>query len=575
MNAMKRISKILTIAGIALMAASCMDLDPQAQLSDAQVWSTASNFKLFTNQYYSWTRDFKGSTTATYMNGFNDGVHTDTRSDLICEPNVNVYSQGTYTIPATDANYNTLYKRIYYTNLFLKKAASFSPQSDIAEAMGETYFFRAYLYFELVQLYGDVIYTSEPLDIDSEVLYGKRTDRLTVINNCVADLENAIELLPDTPSEDGRVCKYTAYAFLSRVALYEGTWQKYHNGSTDTSLLDKAAKAANEVIESEKYELFFSSTLGGRDSYRYMFILENVDCNPAKLTKADNKEYILARRHDETLKYIGSNITHGALNNAYYITRKLANMYRCQDGLPIDKSPLFKGYSSATSEFDNRDNRMNGTMMKNDQAYWNNDGKWRTTWTDADLANSLTASTRVNSGYANYKWATERQVDDNYESYDYPVIRYAEVLLNYAEAVYERDGSISDADLDKSLNKVRARSNPDMVKLSNSLVSTNSLDMLQEIRDERSVELILEGFRIDDLKRWKTAETEMPMNLTGVLYTGTWYAANWTNQTRPIDTDGCILLYDGRQWSEKNYLYPLPSDEIQLNPELGQNEGWN
>ena len=570
---MKRIINILSIAAAALFASACMDLSPKAQLSDAQVWSSPANYSLFANQFYGWTRDFQGS---DYMCSWTDGVHSDTRSDLVATPNLNVYSAGSNSIPSTDGNYGTLYKRIYYTNLLLKNAAEFEPKADIAIPMGEAYFFRAYFYFELVQIFGDVIYTDTPLDMDSEKLYGKRNDRLEVIRHCVDDLKKAAELLPEMPTEDGRVAKGAANAFLSRVALYEGSWQKFHNNNASAAneLFATAAAAAKAVIDSKAYSLFYSDALGGKDSYRYMFILENTDCNPAKLTKADNKEYIFSHRHDEATKKIGTNITHGAQNSGVYVTRKLADMYRCQDGLPIAKSPKFQGYTGQNTEFADRDNRMNATLLRHGQKYWNNDGKWRTTWTVADEENALTCDRRSQSGYINNKWATERQVDDTNEGYDYPVIRYAEVLLNYAEAVYEQGESISDADLDLSLNLVRQRSNPDMVKLSNSLVSANGLSMRDEIRAERTVELALEGFRVDDLKRWKTAETEMPQNLRGIPMTG-WFATNWTNQTRPLDADGCIILYDGRVWAEKNYLYPIPSDELQLNPELGQNKGWN
>lgn len=570
---MKRIINILSIAAAALFASACMDLSPKAQLSDTQVWSQASNFSLFANQFYGWTRDFQGS---DYMSSWTDGVHSDTRSDLVATPNLNVYSAGSNSIPSTDGNYKTLYKRIYYTNLLLKNAAEFEPKADIAIPMGEAYFFRAYFYFELVQIFGDVIYTDTPLDMDSEKLYGKRDDRLEVIRHCVDDLKKAVELLPEMPTEDGRVAKGAANAFLSRVALYEGSWQKFHNGNASAAneLFATAAAAAKAVIDSKAYSLFYSDALGGKDSYRYMFILENTDCNPAKLTKADNKEYIFSHRHDEATKKIGTNITHGAQNSGVYVTRKLADMYRCQDGLPIAKSPKFQGYTGQNTEFADRDNRMNATLLRHGQKYWNNDGKWRTTWTAADEDDALTCDRRSQSGYINNKWATERKVDDTNEGYDYPVIRYAEVLLNYAEAVYEQGESISDADLDLSLNLVRQRSNPDMVKLSNSLVSANGLSMREEIRAERTVELALEGFRVDDLKRWKTAETEMPQNLRGIPMTG-WFATNWTNQTRPLDADGSIILYDGRVWAEKNYLYPIPSDELQLNPELGQNKGWN
>lgn len=575
MKMKRHILKITAALGTVLMAGSCLNFDPEAQMSDAQVWDKADNFALFANEFYEWTRDFRGSTSVTYMNGISDGPHSDLRSDLLCEATVNVWSAGTNSIPATDPNYNNLYKRIYYTNLLLEKAAGFADADAISEAVAEAYFFRAYLYFELVQLYGDCILLHEPVDIDSERLYGARDNRLTVINACIQDLKDAAALLGDTPSESGRICRYTAYALLSRIALYEGTWQKYHNNADAAvdALLREAADAAQEVMDSERYSLFYSSELGGRDSYRYMFVLENVQCNPAGLTKSANSEYIFARCHDEVLKPIGLNISHAGNNNTWYPTKKLVDLYRCQDGLPIDKSPLYmdenKG-EDANWDFTNRDNRMNAVLMRNGQTCWNNDQP-RTSWEAGE--SGQTASRRVNSGYASYKWVTERSVADGSEGYDYPVIRYAEVLLNYAEAVYELNGTITDDQLDASLNLVRHRSNPDMEPLSNDLVAANGLDMLEEIRAERTVELFLEGFRVDDLKRWKTAESEMPQDLLGIEYSGTWYEANWTSQTRPLE-NGYILLYNDREWTEKNYLLPLPSDELQLNPELKQNPGW-
>ena len=166
---------------------------------------------------------------------------------------------------------------------------------------------------------------------------------------------------------------------------------------------------------------------------------------------------------------------------------------------------------------------------------------------------------------------------DAMEGYDYPVIRYAEVLLNYAEAVYERDGRISDADLDISLNPVRRRANPNMPKLSNAFVSTNGLSMEEEIRRERTVELYLEGFRVDDLKRWNTAVQTMNLPLLGVKYTGTEFQSNWGSANHPNqlkDSEGCLIMDDNRQWTSKNLLYPIPSDQLQLNPNLGQNPGW-
>lgn len=551
---------------------SCMDLDPKADLGDNLVWSKADNFQLFANQFYGWTRDFQQG--ANYASGLSDGPHSDYRSDLVCTSSINTYSQGTNAIPATDGNYTTLYKRIYYTNLLLKNAEGFSDKGAIAAPMGEALWFRAYLHFELVQLYGNTQLLTEPLDMDSEKLYQERDDRGVVVDQIIKDLQQAATLLPSTPSAAGRLCKDAANALISRVALYEGTWQKFHNNNTSRAneLLTIAKNAADAVIAAGNFKLFYNETLG-KDSYRYMFILEDAACNPAGLQKKDNTEYIMTTRHRLDDK-MALNITHAMAGNVCYPTRKMANLYLCQDGLPITKSPLFQGYNQPTSEFQNRDNRMNGTMFYHGEKYWNNDGKWRTTWDDNDLADCLEVNVRSNSGYQTRKWAVERKVDDYYESMDYPVIRYAEVLLNYAEAAYEMNDNISDADLDKSLNLVRLRANPNMPKLSNSLVSSNGLNMREEIRRERTVELLLEGFRIDDLKRWATAPTEMAMDQLGVKFSGTWFETNWAAQARQLNNEGCIIMYTNRTWNDKLYLYPLPSDQLQLNPQLGQNPGW-
>ena len=575
-NILKYICVLCAICGLT----SCLDLDPKDSLGDNLVWNKADNFQLFANQFYGWTRDLGSGTN--YQNGISDGVHSDFRSDLLCASSVNTYSQGTNAIPDKDGNFTSLYKRIYYTNLLLKNAQDFEPQASIAAPMGEAYWFRAYLHFELVQIYGDAQLLTEPLDIDAEGLLGYRNPRGEVIDQCVSDLQHAAQLLPETPAEEGRLCKDAAYALLSRIALYEGTWQKFHNNDNTRAneLLGTAKDAARQVIDRQHYSLFYNESLVNpginniNQSYRYMFSLEDAgQCNPAGLQKAANTEYIVSHRHRDTDK-MTLNVTHAMMANAAYPTRKMANMYLCSDGLPIDKSPLFKGYTGATDEFQNRDARMDNTLLWHGEKYWNNDSKWRNTWTDADLSDCLTANARSNSGYQTQKWGVERNVADYYESIDYPVIRYAEVLLNYAEAAYEMGEQISDADLDISLNLVRCRVNPSMPKLSNNFVSINGLNMREEIRRERAVELFLEGFRIDDLKRWKTAEIEMPQDQLGVKMTGTWFESNWAAQARPLDADGCIVMYNGRTWSQKNYLYPLPQDQRQLNPNLSQNSGW-
>ena len=570
---MKYTLKAILVMALGCLTYSCLDLDPKDQIADGNYWQEASDFKLFANQFYGWTRDFSNSVY--------DAPHSDKRSDLILDKSgTNVYSNGTNSIPTGDNNYTDNYNRIRRTNILLQKAESYGNQSDIEQYIGEAKFFRAYCYFELLQLYGDVIITKKPLDVTDPEMKVARNDRSEVVDFMIQDLKDAAGQLPLTSAvENGRVGSEGAWAFLSRVALYEGTWQKFRgNEARGKELLDVAAKAAKEVINSKNFSLYTPAILGD-SAQKYMFILEDVKSNPAGLLKASNTEYIFSRRHDETLNPIGKNITKECLANAQQIAQKFAALYLCQDGLPIEKSSLylFKVDGIIAHEYQNRDNRMLYTLCVPGGYYWSNENS-RVNWT-SDAADKASASIKGyspanGSGYANQKWAAERKVQTNSEGYDYPVIRYAEVLLNYAEAVYERDDAISDDDLNISLNLVRNRINKSMPKLSNNLVTANGLNMREEIRRERTVELLYEGFRIDDLKRWKTAETEMPKDFLGIKWTGTEYATKWPNVSYAKNSDGYIILETGRKWESKHYLYPLPTDQLQLNPNLKQNPGW-
>jgi hypothetical protein len=574
MNKMKRIKiYLLMMLGLSITMTSCLDLDPQDQLADGNIWKSSNDFKYFANNFYGWTRDF------THI--YNDAPHSDLRSDLIIPLNgTNAFSHGNNSITESDGNYTGNYNNIRRTNLLLKNAANYTGNETIDQYVGEAYFFRAYCHFELVQLFGDIIIVKNVMDINSPEMNKNRDDRGDVVDFIIQDLRDAAAKLPETAPENGRISKYTAYAFLSRVALYEGTWQKFReNEARGKELLGIAANAAKEVILNGGYELFKPAALGDM-AYKYLFTLEDAQSTPvAGLTKSSNKEYIFYRRHDNDLSRFNINITHGAVGNAFLINRKFVNMYLCSDGLPIEKSNKFQGYNMMTSEFANRDNRMKNCFLQNGEKYWVNDpGNCRIDWKGMDgedANNALTCRASGGSGYQNRKWGTEREVVDYYEGYDFPIIRYAEVLLNYAEAMYEKDDAISNTDLDLSLNLVRKRVNSEMPGLSNELVSGNGLNMRTEIRRERTVELYFEGFRIDDLKRWKTAEVEMPQDILGIKWTGTQFETSWgTESSRAKNAEGCLIMESGRTWSEKNYLLPLPADQRQLNPKIGQNPDW-
>ncbi|MCH5213650.1 MAG: RagB/SusD family nutrient uptake outer membrane protein [Muribaculaceae bacterium] len=571
---------ILTIAlgSIAMMMSSCLDLEPKDQLSDANLWDKPGDFASFANQMYGWTNSFNEIV-------YSAGPHGDKRSDILLDKGgYNIYSNGQQTVPAgsslTAGNYASFYSHIRYCNILIERAKDYSGNiNDIRQPLGEAYFFRAYTYYELLTIFGDAIIVDHVIDTDDPAMYAKRDDRLEVAQFIISDLHNAAEYLKSKSElEDGRVSEEAALAFLSRAALYEASWQKFHknNLTAANELYTEAADAAKTVIDGGKFQLFYNGVLG-TESYRYLFILEDVQCNPASLTKSANHEFIFSRCYNID-NPSGQNLTKETLANAQLVTRKFFDMFLCQDGLPIELSNKYDGSGETmVGEWKNRDNRISNMLLMPGTSYWDNTNHSRLTFDDADLGRAFTNFEPGSSGTGYYtrKYAAERQVEDRKESYDYPIIRYAEVLLNYAEALYERDGKISDEDLAISINKTRKRVNPEMPDLTNAFVSGNGLDMRTEIRRERTIELFNEGFRIDDLKRWKTAEVEMPMDLCGITFTGEYARSEkWAQNALPLNEKNQVVYESGRSFQQKNYLYPLPSDQMQLNPNLGQNPGW-
>ncbi|HEY8896653.1 MAG TPA: RagB/SusD family nutrient uptake outer membrane protein [Niastella sp.] len=587
---MKKISfkYISVVAGMALLLlAGCnklVDLKPINEIDDAEYWKTTDQYKLAANEFYTYLITF-ANVLYDPGPGQPPSPHSDIRSDLTASRSS--FSNGTNTLSASDANWDNGYTRLRAINYLLAKDSADIDNPLRSERLiyvAEAKFFRAYVYFDLLQQFGGIPIVTRPLNERSPELQAPRNSRNEVVDLIVKDLEDAIAILPlesaIAAANKGRISKGAAQAFLGRVTLYEGTWQKFRSGDANryNALLDKSIAASNAVITSTQYQLFAPAVLGD-SAQKYMFILEDERSNPASITKSSNKEYILANRYSYTQRQIRNNVTHTLLGSG--VSKKFADMYLCQDGLPITQSPLFQGYDMTRSEYMNRDNRMRYTMMIDSNYYWDNENPGaRTNWT-GDAADIASSRGRHNAGggtgYQSQKWATERRLNDNEEGYDWPVIRLAEVYLNYAEAVYERNGSISDADLDKSLNLVRNRVNKTMPKLSNSLVTTNGLDMRTEIRRERTIELYLEGFRVDDLKRWKTAETEMPMNILGVKWKGSRWETRWVVNGKspyPVDANGFLIFEDNRKWANKNYLLPIPSQQRLLNPNLDQNPDW-
>lgn len=558
---------ILYIYIILMALVSCKELDltPKDTINDDVFWKTSDDFKKGANLLYYSLDGFPA---------YDAGGYWDVQSDIAFNVN-NSISNGTYQPVETSGEWSGPYVNIRRCNNILEKAVESDLGNEIKQYIGEAKFFRAYNYWKLFRLYGGVPLITKVLDIDSPELYSKRATKKEIVDFILQDLKDASDnllLRSELSSEDiGRITKGAAQALMARVALFEGTWNKYHQTGEYIEYLDLAISASTAVIASEEYDLY---TDKGKESYRYLFIEEG----------DDSRECILDRRYQ---KDIEAHCFPPLIQRIGYVpTKKLADMYLCIDGLPITKSKCFQGYSTLESEFIDRDPRMSMTMKIPGTSspypfYPNGIEMW-----------PFYPQYIANTGYITYKFISENEYANtqgespNY-NYDNHIIRYAEVLLIYAEALFEKNGKIDDEDLNKSINVLRHRVG--MPDLTNEFIAENGLDMLNEIRRERTIELAFENFRYDDLRRWKTAEIELPKDILGIKIKDTeWsepiiidgadkniYAtSDWQKK---VNEEGFIIVesHTDRHFDpQKHYWRPIPTKEILLNPNLEQNPNW-
>ncbi|MEP6556192.1 MAG: RagB/SusD family nutrient uptake outer membrane protein, partial [Ferruginibacter sp.] len=592
---MKKVFNYIAIGSLCFIAASCkkdfIDLNPTAQFTDEVYFKQPSDFKAYTTGFYGQLPGWDFNTM-------------DNNSDLSANINGAGADIGHGTIaPSTSANWD--YSGIRSANILLSKATAYTGTGNISQYVGEAYFFRAFAYFNLLKTYGGVPVVTEVLDVKSPELFAPRNSRYEVVKQILADLDQAIPKLPSEQtipvSDKGRISKWASEAFKAQVELYEATWEKYAGQDSDgdgtsagagkagydaanaNKYLTDAIAICKDVMDNGGYAIWNKNSVASmaNSSSWYLFNLEDAASNPGGFDKSTNNEFILYNVYDYTLKKGGKNITWTAwqLGNS----RKFADMPVCTDGLPIDKSPLFLGYHKTGDEFKNRDLRLLN--------YLNGSATFSTS--PGTLGGG---SGYGNSKYVVYGYGTRRT--DNTESANYPIIRLAELYLIYAEALIELNGTITDAQLDASVNKLRERGG--VARLTNALATANGLDMKEEIRRERGVELFREGKRFDDLKRWGILEASLnPSRLGAVVggadYTTDFKTASSTGQDSviaarykvssyvfgeeavqtPAGMLKCVVIDTKQNHSvaKKHYLYPVPLSQITLNSKLLQNPG--
>lgn len=617
-----------------------LNTNPKDSLTESSYFKTPEQFQYAANNLHAnvmgWVANSKLITANdTYPVLFDYGSDIISRADNA--------GSGTNSAPTADVYWKACYTWLRTVNQVIEKGEAFSSPASITTPIGQAYFFRAWHHFFLLKRFGGVPIANKVTDVSDDIVWGSRASRYEVVAQILSDLDIAIDKLKSTTiastGNDGHVTIDAAKALKARVCLFEATWERYVQATTDgdgtsvgagsakpanypsvTDMLTMAKNMAKDVIDTENYELWKGvETVGeipnpsmyANSSYFYLFNLDGAASNPNGLSKSSNKEAVYRCVFDYVNRQGAMNLSH---TKPATPTRKLMDMFLCTDGLPVQHSPLFKKYHGMKDEFQNRDYRLTSCVKEPFSYSWgfgktSTGAKYNTDITSNPQSSAYFYVPSLRSagsvGYESRKFATEQagRSSDSDESSDYLQIRLAEVYLIYAEATCELgNGEISDGDLNYSLNKVRARAG--VAPLTHALIAPYSdLTLLGEIRRERALELFGEGHRISDLCRWGIAEEDMagyPICGVYAQYEGeeTEYAtAISPKDNKPVldaasisPQDYTVSSYAGiatqkagavieeqaanRKFALKNYLQPIPTDQIKLNPKLLQNPKW-
>lgn len=547
------------LVAVTLLTVSCNDyLDrfPKDSFSEPTFFKTENDLIYYANQFY-------GSLPVQRMDN-------DNNSDNMVPQNINTFLAGTYTVPGSGGGWASGdWANIRSCNYFLEHYSR-AETSFKERYAGEVRFFRALFYWYKVVNFGDVPLLLKALDDNSEELYGPREKREKVMDEVVLeDLKFAVANLPEkNQAAAGRLHKDAARALMSRICLWEGTCRKYRNIEGADTYLDACVKASEELMDAG-YDIY--STGNTDEDYRNLFIQKDLRSNPEAIFY---RAYITDKNTH--------NYTRQASENNTGMSKDFVDSYLfLDDGKPIGLTSHPYDDSTPAKECEGRDPRYTQTIATPGFIM-----------TLPDLAVNLPAigTSRTSTGYWNIKGRSSDLAQFNADKSDLDlfIFRYAEVLLNYAEAKYELTGSLTIAELDKSINLIRDRvgmphltTNPDADPNAVNYGYTVA-PLLYEIRRERRIELVGEGFRFNDIIRWKAGKliegvkTIRGMKLTDELRSQ--YADPSSLNNIAVDDDYYIIVYPSiattRKWNDKSYLYPLPTDEKDR-CHYEQNPGWN
>jgi hypothetical protein len=551
---MKRIIYILA-AGLLFFSAckkDFLDRYPLDAISDENYWETSEQLKLAANGTYAYLK----AKTNVDLENIGDNTTWPTTTDF------QRISTGNYgsDLGSVNAEWTNAYDGIRRCNHFLENynRGVEVPVAEKERYAGEVRFIRAYLYYLLTSFYGDVPLLTKTLTPQDEELYGKRQARNEVVDFMLAELDSCTAKLPTSYGavDYGRITKGAALAFKARVALQ-------HNK------FDVAETAAKAVMDLNIYSLYSNGNKA--TSYYELFTYKGEQSK-----NGSNKETILARVHvpEVSMHNLSREIQVPDQEIRWNPTKSLVDAYLCKDGLPINKSPLYSELTYADI-FKNRDPRMVQTVLAPGSAWKGlDDGDADNTPNDiynwpkftSDKKGAVTVTGYYFTKYCELSTVGVVSKDEN----DIILIRFAEVLLTWAEARLEQ-GKLTQTDINNSVNKIRDRVG--MVPMLITDITANGLNLRDEIRRERRIELALEGQRWFDLMRWKQGSL-LAADVKGMKKSLARVPSEISS--RPADANGFLIFNTNRIFVEpKHYLWPVPLVQYQRNENLlPQNPGW-
>jgi hypothetical protein len=578
---MKKIIVLISIviAGISLNGCSDLDTYPGNSLNKNIFWKTEDHAKQAMMGVYAILRDEHCYGQTHWINDVLGSIYA-TRGGMQSLQN-GTYNDRNGTI---QAKWQRMYDGVQKANNVIRNVSSMSLDDNTkAGYIAEAKFLRALFYFNLLDFFGGVPYYDENTDINAEyaTLLKPRSTAEEIRSYILNDLNEAISKLRVAwdAANYGRITKGAAYALRGKVYLYNKEWKN-------------AIADFEEVVNNKSNNYGYALD----PDYARIFKLYDGAKSPEMIFSVQNKGGTGNAYGMPMNNYLGNRGSYGGGQSYHYPAVGLVDMYENSDGSPFDWDDIFPGYNNGgkakrieylciqmeggvivgmrnadtakvLNTYKNRDPRLMATAIVPYANYlgWVANAPKNLMIALDDLkpgvlnAGTLYWDLPVYTSYFCRKFVAESNLGGSITSrdhtpFEFPVIRYADVLLMLAEA-YNEDSQLDKAVIE--LNKVRARVNmPGLNSGAAWMAVTTKEQMTERIRKERAVEFAGEGLRFSDVRRWGFAVAREEI-------TGKGDAVNIYGETLYL-----------RKFTERDMLWPIPATEIEMNPSLTQNSGW-